>query len=434
MKRLFISVLISLPILAQNPTLSVFMNDFYNAMSTVNNGVASLPRPRITLTTQVLPASSSWISAQPSCTPNVTCSFNNTATFNAFLDGLNRLGAKIVDVNIWLQPFACAAGYTGSLALDCSAGGFWMKTLANYDALFVHAQANGQRIRAGSAGSLVDLKTACGLTATSTEAQIESCLKPLMVAIVQRYGSDTVPVIGGGIAGYQILEEPVTLSYGLGLSANLSVSDINTFLTHVNTALKAAVPTIKTGAAACGVAGTLFGGTDSNYFTDWRNTLRGTLDFLVLDVFESLCDVSNYPNDLDSYSTMISNALAQGWEVRIGQSGPPNWCTLGTSPGDSTAIDGYGDVDLVPVWTSWISVVARWAAARGISSLAVFCPAPFFWVNTDHTQDHCDAGSYSALAMSHLAETTVIGAQFQQIVGSPSLQGNVGSTGKITIP
>lgn len=400
---------------AQTPTLSTYLSNLSGALATINTGIASKPQPKIQLEAQLIPANLSWINLQPACDPAsaTSCTFNNAAIINSYMDALVRAGMSTVDVSLWLTPLRSAAQYAGALPGDCP-NGYSCLSLANYDAMFSHAASKHVKVRIAPIAS-PDLVALCGLTSTSSESAIEACLSPLIVAAAARWHQ---------IDGITGIHEPTAMNANM-LNQVMSVTDVRTFLVHVSAAVKAAVPGMQFGVAA---AGPSYSPSDQSYWNDWIANAKSSLDFVALDLYGNSCDVTTYPAELATFATMISSALAAGKPVRINESARPRWCPLNGSPAESSSYQGCGDIEWLTSGadTAWENTFVHWAAANGVSSVSIFSSEPLIWYTTNNSADICSSGGYTYQLMSHLDGNTPTGWNYARLGEwfSASVQGH----------
>jgi hypothetical protein len=427
-----------------NPTLATFLAWNQSSLAAIRATYANTPQPKILLTAQNMPCAGAYLSTSPgSFGPKII-------TYAGLLK--SAAGVVVDDCNIWGTALASANEYSPStitISSDCAGGGTIAKNasapagtsptsacaqLVRYDAYFVWAAANGVKIRlgfvpAGGTGTNPTGSGGCGLVPGSTTvAQYEACLGPIISAAMIRWGS--------AIDSVQVLEEP------LGETATIqtfTVPQIASIVNNFSSLVKTAVPGTLVGASYTGysfpVSGTPCGGSSHIDDCYWDDAATGAasagLDFLVLDLFTGSCDQSAnyYATELGLFQTNYTAvALAAGKRVRIGQTQAPQWCTIGGPPNQPYAILGCGDI----VWktsglqTAWQGVIVPYASATGIESVSPFFSIPFFNYTSDQTNDNCATGSYTALAMGALSPQDAAGTW--NVLGewwSTSLQGQV---------
>jgi hypothetical protein len=413
-----------------NPPLHTFLSESQASFTALRASTAHLPQQKITLSAQNMPCAGAYLSTSP-------------GTFGPQIQnyaGLLKSAAGVVvdDCNIWLSTLASSNTYsptTITIASDCNGGGTFAKNagvpagtgpltrcaqLARYDSYFVYAAANGIKIRlgfvpAGGVGTNATSAGGCGLTPGSTTvAQYEPCLGPLIQAAMLRWGSS--------IDSVQVLEEP------LGETATIqtfTVSQTASIISNFSAIVKAAVPGELVGASYTGysfpVAGTPCGGGSHIDDCYWADAATGaassSLDFLVLDVFSGNCDQSGnyYANELGWFVSGNPPegayiTAAGGKPIRVGQTQTPNWCTVGGPPNEPAAIQGCG----WNVWqtsglqTSWETVFVAWASSYRMD-VSMFFSLPMLNVTSSQTVNNCATGGYTALAMAGLSPQDAAG-------------------------
>lgn len=426
MKQAIILSIASICLSAQTPTLPSFIAGANVAFRSINSDLANSPQPKVPFLAQ-LPAS--YLTQGNAVVTN---------TLDVFLND-----AGITEVSLYpdIIIFACDSHYTGAIVVgDCTAFNTYLATL---DTVFTHALANGQHMYGGFTLPSATLASLCGWVippatppyTMPSAATYETCVKPLLVAAIQRYGSAAVPAIGGGWQDFQILEEPTTTTFTLGIpkcvgaepnscSTNgWAIADVDTLLTHENTAIKAAVPTIKTAATIAGNISCAIGGCDISYFIHWITSMVGVVDRFYMDVFNSTCNILAYKADLDSYAALADLAYAAGWTLGIGQMSPPRWCQAGSgNPTEGGAFQGNGFTGIVNVYMQWAPTIQRWMGVHHfVIGGTIFCAPPLWYLND--TVNKCSTGTYTLDSIAHLGQTTwsPIGSLIQSLNAGYSL-------------
>ncbi len=393
-------------------------------MAAIRSQIAAMPQPKIMVTAQHLPGNLNWVNVgQGACNPSSNdtsaCTFNNAGVMNNYTDALARAGVQAIDINFDPIALSAASQYTGTLPNDCPSG--WnCRTLANYDSMIAHAVAVGIKVRLRPKPDSVIAP--CALGTTQTEANLESCLKPLYVAAAARWAAsiDSITLIHEAVGGWGTV-----LPW-------LTVSIVHTFVNNTAAAVKAQQSTIKVGAAA----ETMFA-ADAPYFSDY--VANPSLDYVGVDLYGSTWDVTQYPTTaLATVATWAAAAAANHKEIRVEESARPRWLpSTAPTPGEQYAIEGAGDIDWLNdgVDAAWLDAVVPWAAAQGFSSFSTFPGCIFLWYTTDHANDNMQIGLFPKNLMSHLTGATATGVTYTRLSAwrATALQGNAHLSGRARI-
>ncbi|HLY19100.1 MAG TPA: hypothetical protein VKR61_17850 [Bryobacteraceae bacterium] len=440
------------------PTLQSFVAGAASSLAATTASVAGLPQPRMIFSGEVVPASSSYITFDPMTCPNSgTCYFNNIPTIENYIDSLtkappNGVGMTSLDFNIWLGPMfeaseyaaACAAYgacYTPSSSSPNNAS-WYTRSLATYDAVFAYAAARHVLIRLAPAPS-GDIWNTCGITPGAgnfTEAQVENCLKPLYVVLVQRYHIDYDTVIHEPCGLWKLV-------LGTAPACGLSVSDADTFIRGTAAAIRATsqYPGIKIGAGAITTDAGAFPyscANSGNYWCDWMGLIStGVLDFGGLDVYpETANPSSGYLTDaLAKIATMAAQVPA-GKEIWANESSSLRWSPLQSGIGEAGTYWGGGYVEWLTsgIFAAWAaSVPGAWAPAHGFRGWSLFGTEPLIYLSSDPDNTHCSsqslpADTYDLTAMAYAGRISPEGLAYGRVAQgwSASLQGNAHITGR----
>lgn len=402
-------------LVGQTPSLATYKSGLAGQIAVIRAQIAGLPQPKINTSAHHLLANTNWVDAgQGTCSPASNCTFDNVAAMNAYTDALARAGVSSIEINIDVAPLSAATQYTGSLPSDCPSG--WnCSTLANYDSLIAHAASKGLAVRLLPTPSPA-LKAACGLTATSTEANLESCFKPLYVAAAARWPS---------LDSFTVFHEAVGI-WGNCLPMPLTLTMVRTFIVNCAAAIRAQQPSIKIGAGA----DTMYSG-DLNYYNDWIANAASSLDFFGVDLYPSVWDVTQYVSTaLAEAAGMAASAKGIGKAVRLNESARPPWVPQGLSPTESNAYEGAGDIEWLKdgLDDTWADAILHWAAAHGFSSMAIFPSPLLIWYTSDMSNDNTSTGNYMLNLLAYLSQTTFTGFEYARMGKwfGASIQGHVG--------
>ncbi|MFN7994944.1 MAG: hypothetical protein U0Q18_15160 [Bryobacteraceae bacterium] len=403
------------------PTLQQYNAGLASALQLIRSQTAGAAQPKILLSGQHLPGVASWIdTGSDSCTPDVNCVWNNHAVLNAYTDALVRFGLGAIDINLDVLPLSAASQYTGSLHSDCP-NGWNCRTLAVYDAMIAHASGAGLQVRLAPTPTPL-LVTACGLTAASTEADVERCFKPLYVAAAARWPQ---------IESLTVLHEIGSGIWSTSLPNTMSVSDARTFIVNCSAAVKAKQASIRIGAAA----DTMFPAGENPYYNDWIANAASSLDFLGVDLYPNTWDVTQYvPTALALAATEAAAARRIGKEVRINETNRPPFVQQNAQPTGSNAILGNNNME----WFNngldmqWLNAMVPWAAANGFSSISVYATSIFIWYTTDPAADDTQSPAFMTQLLKHLSESTSTATAYHRSGQwwSASLQANARMTGR----
>jgi hypothetical protein len=403
------------------PSLAQYKSGLGSALDTVRAQSAGAPQPKILLSGQHLPGVASWVdSGNASCTPDVNCIWNNHVVLNAYTDAMVRSGLSAVDINLDVLPLSAASQYSGFLPSDCP-NGWNCRTLAVYDAMIAHASGAGLQVRLAPTPTPLLVK-ACGLTAASTEADVEKCFKPLYVAAAARWPQ---------IESLTVLHEIGSGIWSASLPNKMSVADARTFIVNCAAAVKAKQASVRIGAAA----DTMFPAGENPYYNDWLANAASSLDFLGVDLYPSTWDVTQYVSTaLSLAATEAAAARRVGKEVRINEANRPAYVQQNTDPSGSNAILGNDNME----WFNdgldmeWLNAMIPWAAANGFSSMSVYATSTFIWYTSDASADNAQSPAFMTQLLKHLSESTTTGLAYQRHARwwSASLQANARMTGR----
>jgi hypothetical protein len=481
MKRLFVFTLVvdsvlALPAVAQTctllntsgcgttgvyagpPALQSFVSGASASLPGILAGVAGAAQPRMIYSGEIVAASESFMVYDPRTCPNSgTCVYNNPTVIDNWIDSLvdpppNGLGLNSVDLNLWPGPLLQSVEYNpGSVIAGglnycetygvCYGGGLdknaaWHANgLANYDQMFAHlATKIGVTVRIAPMFTR-DVMAACGIQPNNfTELQIEQCAIPLWAAMVQRWHVDDATV----------MHEPCGVLAGvLETSPNcaLGVSDIDTFIQHAASAVRAASqnPGIRIGAGALSDEAT--GGCPGiqNYWCDWYTNLSGVLDFFALDIYpDTAIGSSAYGTHLAAYPPLIAPVLALGKPVVVNESSALRWSPQAAGLGEAGTYWGCGASEWFTdgTWQAWARAVpGAWAAANGLSIYSIFPTEPMMLFSSDPANNHCVTGdgyeSNLSAALSNGSLVSPAGRAYAVLAAgwNVSLQGNAHLTG-----
>ncbi len=409
--RILIFLAASSIAIAQAPSKTQYEQGLFGALATIQANTPRGPLPRMSLTAHHLPGNTNWMNiGKGYCNPGATygsaaaCTWNNATALNLYTDALKRVGAAGIDLHVDLLTLSAAAEYdppsSYRFASDCP-NGWECRTLANYDALIAHAVSEGMTVKLRPIPDTV--VTAAGLTASSTMTDLENWMLPLYVAAAKRWGAliDSVTVLHEAVG-----------AWGSSVPFPLTVASVDTFVSDVATAIRAAQNTIRVGAAA----ETMFGAQDAPYF---RSFLRLGLDYVGVDLYGSTCNVTEYPNS--AFATALSWAAAAQVAripIAVEESARPRWLPYTCpSPSEQYAIEGAGDIDWVNdgADVAWLNAVVPSLAASGYTSFSLFTSPPTIWATSDHLNDNLQVGSYAQNVMSYLSDQTATGAAFHTL-------------------
>jgi hypothetical protein len=437
------------------PTLQSFVSGAAAALAASSATVAGMPQPRMISSGQVAPASTTFMTFDPMTCPNSgTCNFNNVSVIEKYIDSLTQrppsgVGMTSLDINIWLGPMFAASQYASA----CAAYGacftplpnnasWYARSLATYDAMFAYAAAKHVLIRIAPAPS-GDVLNTCGITTGSgnfTETQLENCLKPLYVVLVERYHIDYDTVI----------HEPcgvLEMVMGTVPGCALSVSDADTFIRSTAAAIRATsqYSAIKIGAGAvltdaggfpysCANAG--------NYWCDWMALLNsGVLDFGGLDVYPDtgIPSSSYFTGTLAKTGTLAAQVPA-GKELWANESSALRWSSVQSSVGEAGTYWGCGYAAWLTngVFAAWAeSVPGAWAPAHGFRGWSLFPTESLMYVSSDPSNTHCSstslpADTYDQTAMTFAGQSSPEGSAFGVVAKgwSAAMEGNAHITGR----
>jgi hypothetical protein len=430
--------------LAQTPSLATYKSGLTAALSSIRSSYASSAQPKINLSAHNLAANTNWLdSGQATCNPSLTagasmCGWDNSNTINAYTDALVRAGAASEDENIDVAPLSASAQYSGSLTSDCAGGvglalnatppagsGWNCRTLANFDSMFTHA-AGQIKVRWAPFPSQT-LLTACGITSSSTEANLEACFKPLYVAAASRWGAS--------LDSLTVLHEAVG-AWGGALPMTLTTAIVNSFVTNCATAIHAARSSIKVGAAA----ETMFSG-DLAFWNSWMTTatVYNAVDFFGIDFYSSSWDVTTYVSTaVAQMESMVAQSLALPKPVRFNEAARPSWVASGAYPTENNAIEGSGDIE----WSNdgldvlWQDALMRLASAKGVTSFTLMQSPILIWYTSNTAQDNVNTGTYMAGVQAQLTQTSVTGTDYisQALWSHGRFVGRGGFAGHVVVP
>jgi uncharacterized protein (TIGR03437 family) len=433
-------LIISLPLMAQTPTLSQFVSGVESSFAGMRAEVQGAPPHAMQAFAHWTPLESQWLGSQ--ALPPATQYFD-TAIAERYADTIaTKAGITTFDLQPWALALSSSSQYQNycnastmiCIPSDCP-NGPRCAAVATYDQTLTYAHNKGYTINLqGIAGTgNKDLMNACAAAnvnpAWSTtpgqvnEAGFEACTKPLYYALIERYGS------GLGITGITIEQEP-TCGSMLMMGNTLSVSDWHTYAVNIHSVIRSINPTILIGATGNGVScGWLNPAPyDEAYVTDWvtpANWPGGVVlfDFFDLDYFAGQCDPSNNNYQLDADNVWkpyyFVPLLATGKPLYIGQTQMPFWCNdTGTASNgvpwnewnyEKDAYLGTGNVvwQTSGVMNDWASTLLQYAAGNGLSGVGFWCPLWLLWesnstvfdTGTSTDRDSCGGGSYSAEAV-----------------------------------
>jgi hypothetical protein len=444
MKIIILFLAILSAALAQTPSLATYKSGLTAALSSIRSSYASVAQPKINLSAHNLAANTNWLdSGQATCNPLLTsgasmCGWDNINVINAYTDALVRGGAASEDENIDVAPLAASTQYSGSLTSDCAGGaglalnatppagsGWNCGTLANFDSMFAHA-AGKIKIRWAPFPSQAML-TACGITSSSTEANLEACIKPLYVAAAARWGAS--------LDSLTVMHEAVG-AWGGALPMTLTTSFVNTFVTNCATAIHAASAAVKVGAAA----ETMFSG-DLPFWNSWMATssVYNALDFFGIDFYSSSWDVTTYVSTaVAQMESMVAQSLALPKPVRFNEAARPSWVASGAYPTENNAIEGSGDIE----WSNdgldvlWQDALMRLASSIGVSSFTLMQSPILIWYTSNTSEDNVNTGTYMAGVLAQLTQTSLTGTDYvtQAQWANGRLVGRGGFVGHVTVP
>lgn len=437
------------------PTQAVYLANLASNLNTISAGITGVVQTHIPTSAQVTPANGSYVNTQPACNPTgSSCTYNNATTINAYVDRLVSAGVTILTINNALQMMAQASEYSPSgsditITSDCTAavkiaygssagsGGYFCKSLQVFDTAIAHIISNYPIVTVELRPQPdTDTLVACGLSAAggNTIAQVENCLKPLIVAAAKRYGS-TVTVV----PTIDVLHEPQG-AFLAGVNQNFSVANVRTYVTNVASAVTSAVPAMHVTAT---VALSSQGGSpdDQNYWDDWTSTqsLYSVLNGFGFDIYGGSCDLSGgqYATQLAGFVTNKALADLINKPVSVKESARPRWCPSSGSSSESHAIQGCG----WPNWggstgadTAWQTAFYRWGAANGFTGVSVFASEPMvYYATSTSAPNNCVTGAYTSTVMSNLSAITVAGSNWALLgAGSGSqMQGQATLSGQV---
>ena len=394
------------------------------------SSIANLPQPHVPLGFEITPTSPAYFEVNGTCNPALAfgapgaCKFNNAATLISYFDAVNRAGMSYADLNMALSPIVASAeyaAYCSPATMTCLAPrSFEIAGLANLDALVAHVLAAGKTYHLAPNPDAMVIAAAYGCDVTAgTEANIQKCLLPLLVATAQHFRS---------AARITIFHEP-TGALPLYLGETLSVADFATLVTAVSAAMHTAVPGMPLGVGAIVGEGT--------YVTAWRG-IAG-ISYGGLDIYSFNCNPAAYTaTTLPAFLTLQNTMTAAGLLTYVNESARPRWCPLGGSFTESAAYMGCGDELWGSVQTStltaagltatgaddaWQAVFIAWARAHGFKGVSIFSSQPMIaYAPADPTgaTDNCQTGSYMTSLMGNLGGNTETAAAHARINGGTS--------------
>jgi hypothetical protein len=433
-----------------------------SALPTVLAGVANVPQPRLLWSGQVVAANPSFMGNDPTSCPTAgfpTCQYNNATVLNNWVDSLvdappQGLGLKNLDINVWVTPLFTSRQYNANGNNGISSGGmnycgtygscyavtgntggvsnqaWYYRSLGTLDAMFAHIAAKGVRVRLAPMFDSTTLAV-CGIgtgRGNFTESQLEQCGLPLWAAMAQRWHIDD----------FTLIHEPCgIMATVMGTTGcALSVSDVDTFILHAASAVRA---TQSQGTGIRTGAGALIAEATAGYWADWYTNLLGSLDFFGWDIYpDTAASSSSYGAHLASYLPYIASALALGKAVVVNESSGFRWAPLASGEGEAGTYWGCASwewyQDGSKAW--WVNAVpGAWAAANGISIFSVFPTEDLMLLTTSQTDNHCTSSdAYMTSLGAALNSGTSISPQGIQYAAmaagwNTSLQGNAHLTG-----
>lgn len=426
-----------------NPTLANYLSGMATAEATITPAY-HVSVPKIPVLAQVYPVINVYFNQNAStCNPSLAagvsgaCPFNNTTTLIGFVDAHQRTPPSGYQLNIPLSPLNASSQYTAYCAANPSdncpaATTYDTRSLANLDALMAHITSVGSSYTLAPEIDGLAV-TACGLTSSSTEAQVQACWLPKLVAACERYSAALGCVVAHEFSG-------VTALY---LGQTLSTSQATTLVTAMVGALQSAVPALPLGIG--------FDTGESAYVT----ALGGIsgLTYAGFDIYNNgSCDPTGYATALNStVATLFGLAKTAGLQVRVDESARFVYCQIGGAGSNEVdALVGCGD----ELWGSkqtstltaatltassaddaWMNAFVSWAAVHGALSVAIFSTPQDIWqapYDATGVTDNCASGTYVGNMAANLSGNTETGTWLSRIsTGWQSgLKGRAGFTGQ----
>jgi len=423
---------------SQSPDIKTFAGETVTAFQTMAAGMALLPQPKIQVGLQVLPASTTFITADSAgCQgPPVTCVFANATALNSYIDTVyldttdgNAPIATFADWNIDPLPYTQAAEYTGSATPPDAAFEAYLLTVQ--DSVAQHLKLRSISIRLAPA-PFTPTYTACGLTpSTMTEAQMAGCLNPMYAAMVSHFHT-----LGVSIVDFTGFHEPTGMWY-IQTGQIFSHSDVAAFVTSYSS-------TVKGAAGGSGInIGVGVAYSENGYVTYLiANLATSVLQFFGVDLYGT-SSAANYATVMGTYANYCSEALAGGFGCKADESAPPVHCPSSAPVCNEDAAyeacgwAGWQTYGLNQVWNA---LLPKWAAAYGFSYWTSFYSWTNAFLGASSSAGNCNPSSgsltgYPGTVMANLGVTTQTGTSYRlsRLWPAVSLQGAVALSGKVAI-
>lgn len=436
-------------IYAGSPTLPEFLNGAYSSFMGLEAYGATLPQAPVTLSAQLTGLSATYISGDPrTCPFTGSCIYNNLANEEAYIRSLLNpypagVGLKSVDINIWMGPFmeasqypaACAAlGYCGNPGYPA----WYTNSLALYDQVIPYIQSFGAQVRLAPVPT-PDVLAACGIArypGVYTEAQVEACLKPLEVVMVERYHVDFMSVVHEVCGVLQLQFNTPGCAF--------STADSVTLAANLAKAVRAnsSYGGIKIGAGAalgddmgdypahnCATPG------PTSVWCAWVNSpqFQAAIDYMSVHVYpnenglasESSGYWSGYPSGvMESYSAMLSQIPAG--KIRNADEG--SGLRWGNGTGDAATILGCGSMEWLEdgSFAMWAQAVpGAWARSQGLGEFSLFNSEALVYLTSDLNNNRCanNSDNYDPLVYgTYAGQVSAEGLIYGQLGLSTSAQ------------
>jgi len=454
-------------IYAGPPPLPEFLNGAYASFSALSTYTQDVPGPGtpVTLSAQLTGLSATFISSDPRTCPNSgTCVFNNLANEEAYIRSMLNpypagVGLKSVDINIWMGPFMEASQYPAACAAygACGTPGYpnwYANSLAVYDAVIPYIQSFGAQVRLAPIPT-TDVIAACGIsrgTGNFTEAQVEDCMKPLEVVMVERYHIDFISVVheicGAMALDFNTSGCALSASDGVKLATNLALA----VRAHSsNSAIKIGVGSAladdsgDTPVHNCGNPGS------TSQWCAWINSssFQSAINYMSVHVYPlengQPGESSGYWNGnatgtLENYTAMLQQIPA-GKIRNADESSGLRW---GNGSGDAGTILGCGSLEWLDdgSFEMWAQTVAgEWAESQGLGEFSLFPTEGLVYLTSDLNNNRCatNTDDYEPLVYTTYAgQVSEEGLIYGQVASQISLYSAATKRGvkipKISIP
>ena len=388
-------------IYAGPPSLPAFLNGAYSSFTGINAFTAAMPQAPVTLSAQLTGLSSTYISSDPRTCPNSgNCVFNNIANEEAYISSMLSpypagVGLHSVDINIWMGPFMKASQYAGACAAygTCGAPAYpnwYQNSLAVYDAVIPYIQSFGAQVRLAPIPT-ADVIAACGIArgaGSFTEAQVEACMMPLEVVMVERYHIDFISVVhemcGAMALDFNTSGCALSASDGVKLATDLAVA------VRANSSYPGILIGVGSGPADDNGDTPMHNCANPGPASQWcawidSPALQAAIDYMSVHVYpmengQAIESAGYWTGNawgvLENYSAMLAEIPA-GQIRNVDEASGLRW---GNGGGDAGTVLGCGSLEWLndgsfAMWTQ--SVAGAWAQSQGwVNSL---CGIPRDW-------------------------------------------------------